>query len=277
MTQSKAIVPELRRPEERGVIKSTWWDSHTAASYLGVTRRTLDRKMANGSLPAECSEVVDGVRYYDPEALAPLRTDGAPDVAPPPGDPAHALWRSVSDILRAGTAAIGENQKHHERFLSLIIEPTQRTIALQAGEITRLQAENDRLRDRLFAGMQAIEEAQSQAAERDLRLVAATNRQQMLTQTFRMMKELAPRMLEQFVGIRDVKKEIGKLSAVELATLVQLVPKGPARDLLQSIHAEEAERFERLKKTLRGNGDNDAGDASERGPTNGAAEPVAAE
>lgn len=275
MSKPRDIVPELRRPVERGVIKSTWWDSQTAASYLGVTRRTLDRKMANGSLPEECSEVVDGVRYYDPEALQPLRTDGAPDLAPAALDPAHALWRSVSDILRAGTAAIGENQKHHERFLSLIIEPTQRTIALQAGEITRLQEENARLRDKLFAGMQAIEDAHSQAAERDLRLVAATNRQQMLGQAFNMVKLLGPRIVEQFVGIRDVKKEIGKLKPDELAMLVQLVPEGKARELLKSIHAEETERFEHLKKTLRGNGN--ASDASERGSEPGAAEPVAAE
>lgn len=276
MTQSKAIVPELRRPVDRGVIKSSWWDSQTAASYLGCTRRTLDRKMANGSLPEECSEIVDGVRYYDPEALAPLRTDGAPDLAPAALDPAHALWRSVSDILRAGTAAIGENQKHHERFLALIIAPTQRTIELQANEITRLQQENERLRNKLFDGLAAVEEAASQAAERDLRLVAATNRQKMLGDTFTVLRELAPRLIEQFVGIRDVKKEIGKLPANELATLLQLIPAGPARELVSSIHAEESQRVERLKKSLRGNGGN-AGDASERSPTNGAAEPVAAE
>jgi hypothetical protein len=273
---TKALVPELRRPVDRGIIKSTWWDSQTAASYLGVTRRTLDRKMANGSLPEECSEVVDGVRYYDPQAMQPLRTDGAPDLAPAALDPAHALWRSVSDILRAGTAAIGENQKHHERFLALVLEPTRSIVELQRTEIVRLQEENARLRDKVFSGLSAVEDAASQAAERDLRLVAATNRQQMLGDTFKVMRELAPRLIEQFVGIRDVKKEIGKLTAAELATLSTLIPEGAARTLVQKIHAEERSRVERLTKTLRSDASNGAA-ANGHGTTNGAAEPTAAE
>jgi hypothetical protein len=246
------VFDESRVPaEERDRIKATWWDVQTAADYLGISRRQFDRKIANGSFPAGLCEDIDGVRYYNPQALAPLRTDGAPDVAPVKQDPALALWRSISDTMRAQNAGVADHQRTQLEFVRMFLGPIEGIVTLQRSEIERLQAENARLRDRVFAGLEQVEAAASSAAERDLRLVRETNRQQMLSDTFRVLRELAPRLLEQFAGIREVKKEIGKLGAAELVQLLPLVPEG-ARALLMKIHAEEQARTSSLEKTLRG-------------------------
>lgn len=236
---------------DRDRIRATWWDVQTAAEYLDISRRQLDRRLASGVLPAGVCEEIEGVRYYNPEALAPLRSDGAPDVAPNKQDPALALWRSISDMVRAQNAGIADNHLHQRQFVSMFLEPVKGIVELQRQEIERLQAENQRLRDRVFAGLESVETALSQAGERDLRVVAAANRQQMLQATFGMLRELAPRLLEQFAGIREVKREIGKLKADELVQLLPLVPES-ARALIVGIHTEEQTRTAKLAKTLHG-------------------------
>jgi len=231
--ETRVLAPE--------VVRSSWWDSPTAADYLGITRRALDHRVTHNALPEGACKIVDGIRYFDPEAIRSLQKT----------DPNQELWRQISDLMRSHNAGVEANQKHQERFISAFLNPIERVIELQSSEIARLQTENERLRDRVFAGLQAVEEAASQSAERDLKLVAATNRQRMLHDTFSVLRELAPRLLEQFAGIREVKKEIGKLKAEELVTLLPLVPEG-ARQLLVAIHTEEQQRSEALAKTLHG-------------------------
>ena len=125
------------------------------------------------------------------------------------------------------------------------------TACVMLAVCTASAAELSRYREFELGSSVAAVTAVTLSAERDLKLVAATNRQRMLHDTFSVLRELAPRLLEQFAGIREVKKEIGKLKAEELVTLLPLVPEG-ARQLLVAIHTEEQQRSEALAKTLHG-------------------------
>lgn len=251
-----ASMPASRARE----IESSWWDIHTTAEFLGVTRRQVDRWLESGRLPPECTEMVNGVRFFDPALVTAYRGETKPTgqeiVRPAMADPAQQAmamyWRSAADMSRVNNAAVAENQSFIHAMLGTYVENFGPTLTAMRGEITRLQEENNRLREKVWAGFEAIEEAKDRSNERDIAALSATRREARFADTFDMFRELAPRLVEQFVGIREVKKQIGKLDEKTLVVMLQAVQDENLRALLKKIHEEEQARVVRLQDLAAG-------------------------
>lgn len=251
-----ASMPASRARE----IESSWWDIHTTAEFLGVTRRQVDRWLESGRLPPECTEMVNGVRFFDPILVTSYRGETKPNgqeivrsqMASPQEQAMAMYWRSAADMSRVNNAAVAENQSYTHAMFETYVSNFAPAMKSLREEIERLQTENNGLRDRVTAGFEAIEAARDRSNERDIAALGATRREQRFADAFEMFRELAPRLIEQFVGIREVKKQIGKLDEQGLERMLALVPDEKLRGLIKRIYLEEQARIVRLQDLAAG-------------------------
>jgi type III secretory pathway component EscV len=180
------------------------------------------------------------------QGLAKVAPEGSPEAA------MAMFWRSAADMLRAQNAAVGENQLHVREMFGAFLENVPLVQASLRGEIERLQTENASLRTKVMEGFTAVQDSMDRSNQRDLEVLIATRREQNFADVMGMLRELTPRLFEQFVGIREVKKQIGKLDQKTLDQVLAVVSDAKAKDLLQKIYDEEQARVHRLKDLVGG-------------------------
>ena len=182
----------------------------------------------------------------------PLGADGLPNGPVDPNAAMAMFWRGGSDMLRSMNAAQESNQNFTRQFVAAFLEPLQDLNAMLKSANKELSEENARLREKIFEGFKIVEEAASRSSERDLAILQTTQREQRFAETFAMLRELAPRVFEQFIGIRNVKKEIGKLDEKQVAMMLNLIPDPKVKALIKGIYDEEQARVVRLQSVITG-------------------------
>jgi hypothetical protein len=182
----------------------------------------------------------------------PLGADGLPSGPVDPNAAMAMFWRGGSDMLRSMNAAQESNQNFTRQFVTAFLDPLQDMNAMLKSTNRELTEENHRLREKIFEGFKIVEEAASRSNERDLAILQTTQREQRFAETFAMLRELAPRVFEQFIGIRNVKKEIGKLDEKQVAMMLNLIPDPKVKALIKGIYDEEQARVVRLQSIVTG-------------------------
>jgi len=208
----------------------------------------------------------------------PLGADGLPSGPVDPNAAMAMFWRGGSDMLRSMNAANEGMQNFTRQFVAAFLEPLQDLNAMLKSTNKELTEENARLREKVFEGFKIVEEAASRSNERDLAILQTTQREQRFAETFAMLRELAPRVFEQFIGIRNVKKEIGKLDEKQVAMMLNLIPDPKVKALIKGIYDEEQARVVRLQSVITGKrpAQEQPGDAGKQGAASASTERSAA-
>ena len=251
--------------------------SGTANSSPAVpARAALPNANAAGIQPLH--DVSTGALVHHGETRTrPLGADGLPSGPVDPNAAMAMFWRGGSDMLRSMNASHEAMQNFTARFVSSFLDPLQDLNAMLKSANKELTEENERLRQRVFDGFKIVEEAASRSSERDLAILQTTQREQRFAETFAMLRELAPRVFEQFIGIRNVKKEIGKLDEKQVGMMLAMIPDPKVKALIKSIYDEEQARVVRLQSVITGKkpaqekSGGDAGNSGADAPKEGSA------
>jgi hypothetical protein len=250
-----------------------------SARALGTANPEPGTASSSGTAVVPLGDVsTQALVHHGDTRTRPLGADGLPSGPVDPNAAMAMFWRGGSDMLRSMNASQESMQNFTRQFVTAFLEPLQDLNAMLKSTNKELTEENARLREKVFDGFKIVEDAASRSNERDLAILQTTQREQRFAETFAMLRELAPRMFEQFVGIRNVKKEIGKLDEKQVGMMLALIPDPKVKALIKGIYEEEQARVVRLQSVISGKkpAQEQPGDAGKQGAESASTERSAA-
>jgi DNA-binding transcriptional MerR regulator len=180
----------------------TWPGRRQAAQMLGIMPGMLDRLVRKGRVRYV---EVGGLRRYCPQDL-----DTLTDVEE---------RNSADEVVASTTAALRAANAHAESMIRLLVEPSERVLAMLSEENKALRARCAQLEDRHVAMLEAHEKAVSAEHERKLVANAVLREQDRADQAAKVVLERGPLLIEQFMMGAYTQKFLGSITPNQLDAL----------------------------------------------------------